>query len=209
MPRSRLALGLASLAVSFALAGCCSGDDPGASNNSPDAKTPTPLDGFAGYCTATLLTEQRYLAFKAPGEWVSRNNTGTVPAGTVFLLSGDDGNRKGYTLLSDGAPVVLWRGVGEGLKEGTDFESACASTVKRFGDVRVLLRESSFYETKDLTGTACTLPRATRLTDYSGGTGLNETVAAVSAREVEDKCGWDTAYSADMAYGELYPLASN
>ena len=95
-----------------------------------------------------------------------------------------------------------------GLVRDTDFSSACATDDKLDFQAQhhVLLTDSTFYASEDLSGEPCPLPVGTELPGFgfaSGGFGSGGSAASVSSDAIEAACGLTQSYSADIVYGEL------
>lgn len=197
---SRLLTWLARLAAVASLVGC-SGSD------SEDSIETGSLEAFSSYCTGTLKESMRVGDSTQPGGWTFSNTSPRVGSGTSFLVASDWNKWSGYVILADGTPAKLEAdelgpGPGSGLIVDHDFTSACATEDKKtdFGSM-VLLADATFHASKDLSGTPCTLPVATKLTShgFSGGT----EVAMVSADQIESACGLKSGYTKDLVYGAL------
>jgi len=160
----------------------------------------TGVDGpaFSKYCTGTLLREMPLMTEEGGDAWGSSGEQS--PSGTDFLLSDEFQQWQGYVIQDDGTPSRI--SAPNGLVRGTDFSSSCApSTIPdQFTASLVLLADTTLYPKFDLSGTACTLPAGTVLTNYEimGGTPVT-----VSAAEVTAKCGTTTMYAGTLATGQL------
>ncbi|MGE0323494.1 MAG: hypothetical protein AB7K71_07000 [Polyangiaceae bacterium] len=186
------------IGLALAASGC--GSDGAGSDNGGGFD----LSGFAGYCSGTLLVDHDVQIASGAGRW-----TGTsaddffAPAGTEFLVSPSFDKWGGYVVYKDGTAGRVDDDFSTGLIKDQDFTSDCAIDVNTYG-VDVLMQDSSLYETQALSGTRCVLPAGTVLEQLSF---VNSSDAAsVSAEAIRTQCGWDTAYSKDIAYGELLPL---
>jgi hypothetical protein len=187
-----------------ALAACSSSTDsgPGTSATIPAA--------FSKYCSATLKTEQKVMNPMGPGAWMGTGEK--VPAGTKILLSEDFSAWGGYAIKSDGGPLKISAADRtKGLVKDVDFTSDCApAAVPKFGDATiktVTLAKATFYATKELTGTACTLEAGTEFSNY-GITGGGD-VSEVFANQIKEKCSLDKAYSKDLLTGGLVLLPAS
>ncbi|HEX8796764.1 MAG TPA: hypothetical protein VF765_37690 [Polyangiaceae bacterium] len=153
---------------------------------------------FSKYCTGTLLHDMPMMSVAAGDAWASSGTQS--PSGTDFLLSDEFQQWQGYVIQDDGTPAKV--SATNGLVQGTDFSSSCAPKTipDQFTTNLVLLSDTKLYPKFDLSGTACTLPAGTVLTNYEieGGTPVT-----VSAAEVTAKCGTTTMYTMTFATGQL------
>jgi hypothetical protein len=154
---------------------------------------------FSKYCTGTLLHEMPLMTEQAGDAWAG-NGSLQAPSGTDFLLSDEFQKWQGYVIQNDGTTAKIT--AFNGLVQGTDFSSSCApSTIPdQFTTNLVLLTDTTLYPSMDLSGTACTLPAGSTLTNYEI---LGGTPVTVSAAEITAKCGTTTMYAKTFATGQL------
>jgi hypothetical protein len=184
------------IALSMSLLAACSSSSDGSSGGSTGGS----IEAFSKYCTGTLKTEQKLEAASGGGGWVG--NGTKAPAGTVFLLSADFGTFGGYVIGADGKPSKIDADFTKGLVKDTDFTTDCVADPKEHQS-EVLLADATLFPKEDLSGTACTLPKATQLHNYSLSGG--SAVTTMSSQEIKATCGLDTAYSSNAYYGALVP----
>ncbi|MBE7485829.1 MAG: hypothetical protein HS104_38385 [Polyangiaceae bacterium] len=188
---------LGALALSTIISGC-SGSDSGESFRTGG------LEAFSSYCVGTLKQDIRVGESMGPGAWHFSSTFPEVSAGTAFLVASDWNKWEGYVVGEDGTPWKLSSDHDTGLVRDQHFSASCATGDKLSGwGSMVLLHDATFFQTKDLTGTPCVLPVATKLTSYGFASGFGETLATVSADQIKDECGLDDAFTKDMVYGEL------
>lgn len=188
------------LLATFALAvSACSGSDGGGGAGTGGVD----LSEFEGYCTGTLLADFDVQIAVGAGAWSgSSRDAFNAPSGTVFLVSPAFGDWEGYIAYADGKAARIDSDFMTGLVKDQDFTSECATDVDARG-VEVLMKDSTFYADEALSGESCTLPAGTVLEQYSFFGGSD--AATVSAAAIKAECGWDRAYSDDIATAELLP----
>ena len=188
---------------SLLAAGCSGSDDDGGGGPGGTGS----LQAFAGYCTGKTLRPIELMLPSGPGAWSTFGTADSVPAGTTFLVGASFDKWEGYVMAGDGTPMKLHADFQTGLIRDTDFSSPCATDDKLEWQAQhhVLLVDSTFYASQDLSGEACKLPVATELPSFgfiSGGFGDGE-AAQVSSDAIESTCGLTQSYSTDIVYGEL------
>lgn len=188
------------LLVTFALAvSACSGSEDGGGAGTGGVD----LSEFDGYCTGTLLADFDVQIAVGSGSWRGGSQDAfNAPKGTAFLVSPAFGDWEGYIAYADGKAARIDSDFMTGLVKDQDFTSDCATDVDARG-VEVLMKDSTFYADEALSGDSCTLPAGTVLEQFSFFGGSD--VANVSAAAIKAECGWDTAYSDDVATAELLP----
>lgn len=169
-------------------------------DGTPGGATGGSIEAFSKYCTGTLKTAQKLEVASGGGSWVSDGST--AAAGSTFLLSAEFGVFGGYVIRADGKPAKLDADFSKGLVKDTDFTTDCAADPKEHQS-EVLLADATLFPKNDLSGTACTLPKATQLHNYSLSGGGE--VTTMSSQEIKATCGLDTAYSKDAYYAQLVP----
>jgi len=197
---------LSSLVLGCAVAlGACSSSDGG--GGSPQGVIP---QAFDKYCVGTLKADQKLMKPMNGGGWMG-DGTLRASAGTTFLVSVDFHQWSGFVVQQDGSVAKIDQDFDKGLVKDTDFTSDCATdaALQPFAqNPKVLLKASTLYPTKDMSGTACTVDAGTSLTTFmysSGGFGSTPEPAQVGADEIKAKCGYESGYSNDFSYGELLP----
>ncbi len=185
-------------ALAFAASGCSGSDGGGGGGGGAED-----LSEFSAYCTGTLLVDYDVQIASGSGSWTgSSQDAFMAPAGTHFLVSPAFGSWEGYVTYSDGKAARIDSDFSTGLVKDKDFTSDCAVDESVRG-ANVLLQDATFYEDETLSGEPCTLPATTVLEQFGfssfGGP------ASVSASAIKETCGWDQAYSDDIAYAELIP----
>lgn len=189
--------------VSLLAAGCSGSDDGGGKGPGGTGS----LQAFAGYCTGTALRAIELQEPSGPGAWMSNGSQGSVQPGMTILVGASFDKWDAYLMRADGTPMQLKGDFQTGLIRDTDFESPCATDDKLDWQAQhhVLLRDSTFFATQDLSGEPCALPVGTELPSFgfiSGGFGDGQP-AQVSSDAIESTCGLTQSYSADIVYGEL------
>jgi len=181
-----------------ALLGCSSSG--GAAGDGPGGQS-VPA-AFSAYCTATLQTTQPVYAEGPSGSWIQQG-TQSASAGTAFLLEASLGSWDGFVFAADGTPSKIEPANGT-LVEGTDFTSGCAPTMvpPQTSTVMVLLADATLYPDASLTGTPCTMPAGTAITNEMFTINA-QYVAQLTSPEVQSKCGVSTAYANKVAFGQL------
>jgi hypothetical protein len=193
------------LCVLTAIAGATACSSSPSSSPPPATEAPPPAyAAFSSYCTGTLLVEKDVLSPAGGGAWIGDGKTMVVP-GTMFLVAVEFEQWQGYVIDGDGKPSKINADFAKGLTKGTDFSSDCAATGGSpsafVSSGEVVLHAATLFPNQDLSGTACKLDPATKLTNYvfeSKGT-----VAKLTAAELPAKCGFGTGYSADIEYATL------
>ncbi|MCC6900275.1 MAG: hypothetical protein IT377_14950 [Polyangiaceae bacterium] len=183
------------MAVLLALPGC-SGSDEQAGGGV--GKVPA---AFSAYCTGTTKVAIDLQEAQGPAVWVGSNATGSAPAGSEFLVAASFDKWEGFVFESDGTPLRLDGDFQSGLVKDQDFTSDCAVDATTPKTDTVLLANSHFYSTESLSGSACTLPAGTVLTNYSFMSAGS--VATVGSAEIAAQCSHQKAYSSDIVYGDL------
>ncbi|HEY6464322.1 MAG TPA: hypothetical protein VIY73_29340 [Polyangiaceae bacterium] len=160
---------------------------------------------FSAYCTGTLLQSEQLMSEGGGGSWEG-DGALSAASGTPFLLASNVSAWDGYVIAGDGTPYeVQASGFPSGLVEGTDFSASCAPTGGPSStSFFVLLGATTLYPNADFSGTPCTLPAGTQLTNASfSASGSDPTSGAqLSADELSSKCG-----VAGIMYGKEIPFA--
>ncbi len=162
---------------------------------------PASFAAFSEYCVGTLLVEAKVMTASPPGSWIATSDQRT-PAGGRFFVGTDFAEWRGFAFGTGGAPLQLEVGQ-DGLVQDTDFTSTCADDSKRAnheGHV-VLMAPATFHARADLSDAACTLERGTELTSFSYMGGVPG--STVTGDAITSTCGYATAYSSDITWGEL------
>lgn len=152
----RFLLAFAAVA-SLASVACSSsgGDDdpPAGAGGAGASSTGFSSAAFSAYCSGTLLTEREVLRANGGGAWVGSGEK--VPAGTKFLVEeGFDKWATGYLLLADGTVAKLDADFSKGLVKDVDFSTSCAAPVSFERHRLVMLKTTTLFPDKDLTGDA-------------------------------------------------------
>lgn len=160
---------------------------------------------FSSYCTGTLLQSEQLMSEGGGASWQGDGSL-TAPKGTPFLLASDIGQWNGFVIGADGTPYqVQAPGFPNGLVEGTDFSASCApSGGPSSPSVFVLLAATTLYPNADYSGTPCTLPAGTRITNGGfSAAGDPRAGGQLSGNEVQAQCGAATMYGKEIPYGDL------
>jgi hypothetical protein len=196
-------LGRCALFSSSLLLACSSSSSPGGGSGYDGATSPT----FSAYCTGTLLQTEQLMSKGGGASW---QGTGALsaPAGTPFLLAADIGDWNGFVIGADGTPYqVQASGFPNGLVEGTDFSASCAPSGGPSSPTAfVLVGTTTLYPNADYTGTPCTLPGGTQLTDAGfSAAGDPRSGGQLSATELQSKCGVSgVMYGKEIPFGDLF-----
>jgi len=188
-------VGALAILLPLALLACAS-DDDGSGNY-----TNIPA-GFSKYCTGTLIAGQELMEPYGSG-WMGGMDSPEAAAGSVFVVGDDFHGLAGYVFTAKGEPLMISPPDGTALVKGTDFTSECGLEVMPLKTESVLLSEVTLYANEALTGTACKVPAATTLTNYSFYNMLSKEIARVSSDEIKQLCGWDEAYGKNFLEATL------
>lgn len=184
------------------------GNQAGGAAGSTSSPTVVP---FSAFCTAKLLKDTEGMHTDYGGAWYGLSSDPiNLPAGTSFMLgsetslSSPDGILHGYLFLPSGEPSKIQEdSFFDGLIKGKDFESSCPTSAKAKG---VLLTDSNFYGTPELTGEPCSLKAGT-LVDGSffthSNTGGKPTSLLEYSQGLKALCGFSEGYSTDAVHVSL------
>lgn len=153
---------------------------------------------FSEACTATLLQPVALQERTGPERWTLTAAMGQV--GQQVLLATDRVNWHGY-LFVDGE--VTARVATAPFQLGTHFSADCAGEPVDAETEKVVLMDSTLYESKDLSGTPCIVEAGTVVAGGYAFMDLDDGVASVAGELVSAVCGLDLMYSADFVTDEL------
>lgn len=190
------------LLASTVLVACSSASSPGGASYDGASEAT-----FSAYCTGTLLQSEQLMSEGGGGSWQG-NGSLSAPAGTPFLLASDIGQWNGFVVGADGTPYqVQPSGFPNGLVAGTDFSASCAPAGGPSSPtVFVLVGETTLYPNADYSGTPCTLPAGTKLTNAGfSAAGDPRSGAQLAADELQAKCGVaGIMYGKEIPFGDLF-----